>query len=40
MAGGAEVTQSLVSLGESLLAPAVPWLTNLAFLLPSTGHKQ
>ena len=40
MAGGAEVTQSLVSLGESLLAPAVLWLTNLAFLLPSTGHKQ
>lgn len=40
MAGGAEVTQSLVSLGESLLAPAVFWLTNLAFLLPSTGHKQ
>lgn len=33
MAGRAEVTQSLVSLGESLPVPAVFWSTDLAFPL-------
>lgn len=40
MALVAEVTQSLVSLRESLLSPAAFCPTNLASLITSTGHKQ
>lgn len=37
MAGRAEVTQSLVSLGESLPVPAVFWSTDLAFPLRASA---